>query len=141
MSRTIQVFAVLCLAAAAMWSQSTRGVMVGTVTDSSGAAVAGADVKVVNQGTNVAVNTTTGNDGQYTVTNLDPGIYEITVSAKGFKVSTVRDIVLNVSQTARQDIQVAVGDVTSSVVVEAAAPVVQSELSSIGSVVDNRQIQ
>jgi hypothetical protein len=115
--------------------------MVGTVTDSSGAAVAGADVKVVNQGTNVAVNTTTGNDGQYTVTNLDPGIYEITVSAKGFKVSTVRDIVLNVSQTARQDIQVAVGDVTSSVVVEAAAPVVQSELSSIGSVVDNRQIQ
>lgn len=123
------------------WSQSTRGTILGNVTDASGAAVPAAEVVVTNQGTNVSVTTTTGNDGQYTVTNLDPGTYRVSVGAQGFKSSTVQDVILQVSQTVRQNVQVTVGDVASSVSVEATAPVVQSDTSSIASVVDNRQIQ
>jgi hypothetical protein len=141
MSRTMQCVVVLCASMIAGWAQSTRAVLVGTVLDPSGAAVAGAEITVTNQGTNVATKTTSGTDGQYTVTNLDPGTYQVNVNASGFRNSAVKDIVLNVSQTARQDIQVSVGDVATSVLVEASAPVVQSETSSIASVVDNRQIQ
>jgi hypothetical protein len=122
------------------WSQSTRGTILGNVTDASGAAVPAAQVLVTNQGTNVSVTTMTGNEGEYTVTNLDPGTYRVSVAAKGFQSSTVEQIILQVSQTVRQNVQVVVGDLASSVTVEATAPVVQSDTSSIGAVVDSRQI-
>ena len=93
---------VVCLLGANVWSQSTRGTILGNVTDSSGAAVAAAEVVVTNQGTNVSVTTSTGNEGEYTVTNLDPGTYRVTVGAKGFKSSTVEQIILQVSQTVRR---------------------------------------
>src|SRR5437763_3508648 len=121
--------------------QSTRGTIVGNVTDTSGAAVPAAEVVVTNQGTNVSVTTFTGKEGEYTVTNLDPGIYRVSVNAKGFKASTIEQIILQVSQTVRQNVQVTVGDLASAVTVEATAPVVQSDTSSIASVVDNRQIE
>src|SRR3954470_20565260 len=124
-----------------VFGQSTRAVLVGNVTDPSGSAVAGAAVTATDQARNTMVKVTTGPEGQYTVTNLDPGTYRVSVEAKGFQVGTVSDVVLNVNQTARVDVHLRVGDVSTSVSVEATAPVVQSETSSIGSVVDNRQIQ
>jgi Carboxypeptidase regulatory-like domain len=140
MSRTKLLLA-LCLLAAHAWSQSTRGTILGNVTDASGAAVPSAEVVIINQGTNVSVTTRTGNEGEYTVTNLDPGTYRVNVGAQGFRSSTVQDVILQVSQTVRQNVQVTVGDVASSVSVEATAPVVQSDTSAIGSVVDQRQIE
>lgn len=137
----IKLLLVVCLFTFGSWAQSTRGTIVGNVTDASGAAVPAAEVVVTNQGTNVSITTTTGNEGEYTVTNLDPGTYRANVNAKGFKASIVEQIILQVSQTVRQNVQVTVGDLASSVTVEATASVVQSDASSIASVVDNRQIQ
>ena len=141
MGRTLHFLLATSLFLASAWAQSTRGILVGTVSDPSGAAVAGALVTVTNQGTNLFEKTETGADGQYTVTNLDPGVYQVAVTASGFRGSTTRDIIINVSQTARQNVQLTVGDVATTVEVQASAPVVQSETSSIASVVDNRQIQ
>src|SRR5207237_5435334 len=137
----IKLLLAVCLLAVASWAQSTRGTIVGNVTDASGAAVPAAEVVVTNQGTNVSVTTFTGNEGEYTVTNLDPGTYRVSVNAKGFKASTIEQIILQVSQTVRQNVQVTVGDLASAVTVEATAPVVQSDTSSLASVVDNRQIE
>src|SRR5947207_4846172 len=118
MSR-IKLLLVVCFFTFGSWAQSTRGTIVGNVTDASGAAVPSAEVVVTNQGTNVSVTTKTGNEGEYTVTNLDPGTYRVSVGAQGFRSSTVQDVILQVSQTVRQNVQVTVGDVASSVSVEA----------------------
>jgi hypothetical protein len=134
------VFAALA-SVGAMWAQSTRGVIVGAVTDQSGSAVPGAEVTVSNEKTNIATKTVTSSDGQYAVTNLEPGPYRLSVSARGFKTGTIRDIVMSVSQTARVDMKLDVGDVATTVEVQGAAPVVQSETSSVGSVVDSNQIE
>src|SRR5712664_2183483 len=64
------VFAVFA-SVGAMWAQSTRGVIVGAVTDQSGSAVPGAEVTVSNEKTNIATKTLTSSDGQYAVTNLE----------------------------------------------------------------------
>jgi hypothetical protein len=129
----------LCLGA--LQAQTTRGVLVGTITDPTGSRVAGAVVSVTHEATNNTVQANTTPDGQYTVTNLEPGRYRVVVEMKGFNRSTVQDVILNVNQTARVDVQLVVGEVTTSVNVEASAPIVQSETTSIGSVVDNRQVQ
>jgi Carboxypeptidase regulatory-like domain len=121
--------------------QSTRGVLVGNVSDPSGSRVANAAVIVTHEATNTTSRTTTTPEGQYTITNLEPGRYRLTVEAPGFKSSTVTEVVLNVNQTARVDVALEVGDVATTVSVQSYAPMIQTETTSIGSVIDNRQIQ
>ncbi len=124
-----------------IYAQSTRGVFVGSVTDPSGGRVASATVTVTDEARNTATRITTNEDGQYTATNLEPGTYRISVEAQGFKTTSVQGVVLNVNQTERVDVHLQVGDVSTAVEVQSTAPMVQSETTSIGSVVDNRQIQ
>ena len=101
------------LSSSVLFGQTTRGVLVGTVTDQSGATVPAAEVTVTNQQTNIATRVATAGEGQYTVTNLDPGTYRVSVTAPGFRTTAVSDIVLNVSQTARVDVRLEVGDVAT----------------------------
>jgi hypothetical protein len=96
--------------AVSTWAQSTRSVILGSVTDQSGSAIPAAEVTVSNEKTNIATKTTTSSEGQYTVTNLEPGAYRVSVSAKGFKTGTIRDITMYVNQTARVDVKLDVGD-------------------------------
>src|SRR5437868_2530506 len=96
-------------------AQSTRVVIVGTVTDRSGSAVPAAEVTVSNENTNIATKTTTTSEGQYTVTNLEPGPYKVTATAQGFKTGTVSDITLYLTQTVRVDVKLDVGDVATTV--------------------------
>jgi hypothetical protein len=124
-----------------IWGQSTRGVIVGAVTDQSGSAVPAAEVTVSNEKTNVTTTAPTSTAGQYTVTNLEPGTYRVSVAAQGFKTGTVRDITIYVNQTMRADVKLEVGDVATTVEVQATAPVVQSETSAVGSVVDSNQMK
>ena len=67
-----------------LWAQNT-GAISGTVTDSSGAVVDGAQVTVTNQGNNSARSAATNSSGFYSVTNLVPGVYSVTVEKAGFK--------------------------------------------------------
>src|SRR5256885_2067282 len=120
-----RIFCLTLLSAACALAQSNSAVMVGTVTDSSAAAVAGAKVTVVNQGTNIGTTVTTKSEGQYTVTNLPPGSYRVTATADGFAEKSIRDITLSVNQTVRVDVTLEVGAVTTRTEVEATAPVVQ----------------
>ncbi|HYM13045.1 MAG TPA: carboxypeptidase regulatory-like domain-containing protein [Bryobacterales bacterium] len=141
-SRRLSLLTLLtfALAGTCALAQSNRAVILGTVTDPSGSAVAGAKVTVQNQNTNISATVTTSPEGQYTVTNLEPGAYRVTVTAQGFAEKSIRDITVFVNQTARVDVGVEVGSVSTRVEVEAAAPVVQSEASSIGQVVDSQQV-
>jgi outer membrane receptor protein involved in Fe transport len=130
----------LLLAATTSFGQAITGTVVGTVTDSSGGVVGGASVTAKNTDTAITYNTTTGAAGFYTIGNLPPGRYEITVQAKGFKTSVSSDNTVNVETTTRVDFTLSAGSTSETVEVVAQTPLVESTTSDIGSVIETRQI-
>ncbi len=82
----------------------------------------------------------TDSSGDYTVTQLKPGFYKFSAEAKGFKKTVTSEIELLVNQTARVDLTLQVGEVSESVEVTAAPPLVASETSSVSQVIDSRQM-
>ena len=140
-SRSLRIAAVALAAfTPLLFSQSNSATVVGTILDPAGAAVSNARIAVKNQGTNVTAAATSRAGGEYAVPNLEPGAYEVTVSANGFSTKSVRDVMLFVNQTARVDFSLQVGSVSTTVEVEGEAPVVQSETSSIGQVVESKRV-
>src|SRR5437588_11920659 len=112
-TRPFRLCAALAIASAALLAQTGGGAtLVGTVTDSSGAVVAGAKVTVVNTGTNFVTETTTNADGAYYVPYLIPGDYRVTVTSTGFKEFVRGGLTLRSAQVPRIDIKLEVGAVT-----------------------------
>ena len=121
-------------------AQTTTASIVGTVSDPSGAVIGGASITVTNIGTNIAVKTTTDTAGDYVVTPLAIGRYSVTVEAPGFKKFLRSDITLNVQDRVRVDATLEVGAVTDTVEVAAAAPLLQTDTSYLGQVVESQRI-
>ncbi|HYZ85702.1 MAG TPA: carboxypeptidase regulatory-like domain-containing protein, partial [Bryobacteraceae bacterium] len=130
----ILAFALGCAA------QTSTGTIVGAVTDSTGAVVAGARVVVTNSATSARFEATTNTEGAYTVPLLPPGAYGVTVSRQGFRTFEQKGIQLRVQQQARVDVMLQVGEVTESVSVVADAAVVEATASSVSKVVNNKSI-
>jgi hypothetical protein len=116
------------------------GAITGTVTDSSGGAVANATVTATNKGTNQERQEKTGVDGVYKFSLLSPGDYRLKFTATGFKSSDVESVTVNVTQTASVNQTLQVGAVTESVTVEANVEVLQTESSALGTTVSGSQI-
>jgi hypothetical protein len=102
-------------------AQSQNSGISGTVTDPSGASVPGAEITATSLERQTVAKTTSGSDGLYSFPNLEPGHYEIKVSATGFKPLTQTGISLVVNQTARLDLKLEVGTGTQTVEVQANA--------------------
>jgi hypothetical protein len=132
------IVAVLLLCAGPGMAQSTYGSLTGTVVDSSGAVEAGATVTLTNVGTAEKQTQATGDTGLYSFVNLYPGQYRVTVDKPGFKRTDRQNVVVQVQQTTRLDITLTVGQATETVTVTAEAPLLQSETSSLGQVVETR---
>ena len=130
----------ILLTAAAGWAQTATGTITGTVTDSSGAVVAGAKVAMTNVGTSLKVDLVTNDAGNYTAPLLPLGAYSVGVNAAGFKGFTQTGIRLSVQQQARVDVVLQVGGVNESISVQGDAAVVEATSSSVGKVVDNKRI-
>lgn len=128
------------LAAVSLFGQ-TAGTIVGRVTDPTSASVAQAKIELVNSETGITSTTTTSPEGEFIIQRLPPGTYQIAVSSDGFKSAIRRNINIFVNQTARVDFQLEMGSVATSVDVTTSAPVVQSETSSVGNVVDENQVR
>ena len=142
MQRLCNLTFVLCLIAflAPLGAQTTAGSIVGTVSDPSGAVIAGANVTITNIDTNIAVKTTTDASGEYVVTPLNVGRYSVAIEATGFKRSLRNDIQLNVQDRLRVDAKLEVGAVTDTVEVAAAAPILETDTSYLGEVVESQRI-
>src|SRR5881394_3379607 len=106
--------AVLLLSATAP-AQEFRGTILGRITDSSGAVVAGAAIQVVNTDTNVAVATTANQDGNYQVPFLNPGNYKVIVDHAGFKRTERQNIRVSVTAQVALDFALEVGAVNETV--------------------------
>ena len=125
----------------ALPAQETRSAIYGRVTDSSGSAVVGAAVLVINAGTNTVNRAQTNETGYYEALLLLPGDYEISVEAAGFKKAIRKGVELPISARSQVDIQLEVGAVTESVSVTAAAPLLETSAVTSGRTLDNRSIR
>src|SRR5688500_16882632 len=105
----------------------TLGTFTGEVADATGAAVAGATVTVRNVATNGTRVVTTNDAGLYTIPALVPGIYDVKAEKPGFKVAARTAVELQVQQTARVDFALEVGQVSESIEVSGAAPLLTTE--------------
>lgn len=127
----------------ALWgtpaAAQTAGSITGHVSDPSGASIAGAKVTLTDVSTNASRNATTTASGDYSFPSVPPGNYTVKVEDSGFKVvqSTVQ---LQVEQSLRQDFTLEIGQLSQSVEVSAQATLIQSENSTVGTVIENRQI-
>ena len=136
----IQFILLAALAPATAHAQVDTGSIVGNVHDKSGAVVPGANVSVRESATNTLTQLVTDPGGHYVATPLRIGVYAVSVELAGFKKQTREGIVLRVQDRLRIDFELEPGAVAESVVVTGEAPLVQSETSSLGQVVDARQI-
>jgi hypothetical protein len=138
----LPLIAVVTFGAAQFASAQTNfGTIVGTVTDSSGATVPGAQVTMKNSGTNATQTANAGNGGTYTFQNLTPGTYEVTVTNKGFKAVTRNQIDVTIGGTSRVDVSLPAGDVTEIVTVEAASSTqLHTDSATLDGVIEGRQV-
>ena len=136
----LYVVAALLLYVCTPLHSQTTATMLGKVFDPTGAAVPVARVVVKNIGTGLTRALQTDANGEYLVPALPPGTYSLTVTAPGFKMLSHSDIILDVAQNARVDAHLQLGDVTQELSVSASALQVDSQSSSVGTVVDNRRI-
>jgi hypothetical protein len=134
-----RVFACLLLAAAPLYSQTTFGSIVGTVKDSSGAAIANTEVVLTNLGTNDRRTATTNSDGLYQFVNLPPAQYSVAITKTGFNKVLRSPITVQTETTTTINIALQVGDVSQTVEVTAQTPLLQTETSSLGQVIDQRK--
>jgi hypothetical protein len=122
-------------------AQTTSGSFVGRVTDPSGSVVSSATVKLTNELTSVTTSLVTNGNGEYTFSYIQPGTYALEVSAQSFAARIVNHINLDIQQTVREDFTLEAGNATSTVTVTADTPLIQTDSSFVGNIVDGKQIQ
>lgn len=136
----ISVLPFLCSSPAS--AQRITGSIVGIVTDTTGAVVPEAKVTLLSLDTGREMGTTSAPDGTYTFAQLLPGRYSVRVERQGFERKIVTDIKLSADQTARVDLTLSVGAVTTTVEVSAGgAALLQTQTSELAQVVENRKIR
>ncbi len=125
-------------AAPMIWAQTSTGnaTVVGSITDSTGARIPGVHIKVLNVGTDFLAETVSSGEGAYFVPNLSPGTYRITFETAGFKALVRDGVQLRLGETPRIDVQLEVGNMTDSVKVTGDAPLLETETSSSGQIME-----
>jgi hypothetical protein len=116
--------------------QSTNASLCGFVTDPSKARIADARVAAIDAGTNVRNAATTNGAGEYCLRSLSPGTYRIEVEKSGFKKLIRPDLILHVQDALEIDFEMTVGSASESITVEGGAPLVNTELAMVSTVVD-----
>jgi hypothetical protein len=137
----VSVIALIVLLAPLAGAQSTGGRIRGTVTDTSGSAIVGANVKLINTGTNVQRDGQTNASGEYLFLEVPVGGYEIDVAQTGFKKFVRKDIVLELNQIVGVDITLQIGGATETVEVTGAPPVIDTTTTQLGAVMTDQSVR
>ena len=134
---SLQLTAVICVFTASAWSQETRAILSGTVTDPQDAAVPRAAVELKNLGTNVVTKVGTNDAGVYTTPPVNPGNYLVTVSAAGFKVAVENNVELRSADRKLLDFHLQLGAASETVAVIADAPLLDTATASKSSIINS----
>lgn len=124
----------------ALFGQTTAASITGIVTDPSQAVLPGAKITATNQATGLVRETLTNSVGEYRVPLLPVGVYTLKVEVAGFKAQVIKDVKLEIQQSARVDFQLQVGDVNEVLDVETQAPLLETESTVTGTVIKNEQV-
>ena len=114
------------------FSQAVNGTIVGTVTDASGAVIAGAKITLTEVNTKIVHTGTTNSSGEYSFPDLPPGTYDVAAEMSGFKKEVKSGTVLEANNSPRVDMKLQTGDVTQTVEVSASAATLQTERADTG---------
>lgn len=139
--RTLASVSLLLALAVSLAAQTFRGGVQGTVTDSSGAVVADAEITVTSPSTGFSRSSKTDNTGNYFVSELPIGTYDVNVKAKGFRPAAVKAVKVDVSASQQVNVQLAPGQVSETVVVTEQAPLVDATQDVLGANIETQQIQ
>jgi hypothetical protein len=139
-TRIVCLVAALLLAASSCFAQAVNGTLLGTITDSSGAAIPKAKVIVTETNTGVSRATETTPNGYFAFPDLPPGVYNVSAEFTGFKKGVRNAVDVLVNTTVRADMQLQPGDVTESIVVVDAAPLLQTDRSDTGRKIETQQL-
>ncbi len=130
------IFVSLCLSSAVAQEASLSG----TVHDSTGANVPAATVKITGSNTGISRTVQTNDAGVYDLQFLQPGRYNLVITASGFKSLTRTDLELEVAQKARLDFTLEIGSLQENIVVTAGTEAIQTESATLGAVIDNKKV-
>jgi carboxypeptidase family protein/TonB-dependent receptor-like protein len=123
-----------------LYSQGNQGRITGTITDQSGGVVAGATVTVKDVQRGVSRTLTTGDSGEYNAPNLLPGAYSVRSEAKGFRATERQNILLEVGKEVRVDLSLQPGEVSQTITITEALPLVETTNATLGGTLSNETI-
>lgn len=138
--RLVVVLGLTMISSIALAQVNSTGTISGRVIDSAGNVIAGADINIVEQQTNVENKFTTNDSGFYSAGFLKPGIYSIKVSANGFQSAVTSGLTLQVGQVLNQDFSLKVGQVSETVNVTTGAPLLNTESGELGNVISHEPV-
>jgi len=141
MRRILGILIALALLAVAGNAQTFRGAINGTVTDPSGAVVAGASVKATNSGTGIVQTTTTTSDGQYSFQDLPLGTYSVAVTASGFPMVTVDKVQVTAGSAYTLPIKLSIERQTTTIEVSAAALMLNTTTATQDNILPTEAVQ
>ncbi|MBS1828265.1 MAG: TonB-dependent receptor [Acidobacteria bacterium] len=141
MAKLHRLLALLLLSASSAGAQQIYGTVTGTVTDSSGAAVAGVQVRLSNTGTGLQRTSVSGEDGDFRFLVVQPGAYTVDVQHQGFKAFRREGIVVEADRSLAVPVRLDVGAVSEVVEVQGGTPLLEPNTSSLGTVMDQRKVE
>lgn len=133
--------ALLLLMLPAARAQVDSGVLLGKITDSSGAVVPGAEVQLLSEETRLTTTTTSGEHGDYTFSPVRIGTYTVTAQKTGFSKTSQSHITVDIQQQVLINLTLQPGRIDQTVEVTAAAPLLQTQEASVGQVINSQAIQ
>src|SRR6185369_13683635 len=113
----------------------------GTITDTNGAVVANATVSATDAEKGTKRTTTTDAQGQYRISGLQPGVYDVTVEGSGFQSSVMKGVVVHIGETLISDFKLNVSRVSEKIEVTAEAPVVETERGGQANTINEQYIR
>jgi len=142
-TKSTMLMALVILAVAGLaprvFAQTSDGIVLGTVTDATGAVIPNASVTATNKATNVQYKATTNNVGEYRINNVPVGTYDVDISASGMTPRRLANVAVDVNRTSTVNITMQVGAVTADVLVQEAPPLIDSSTSQLENVFQGEQ--
>src|SRR6266849_4530605 len=131
----------LVFSSSGLRAQSTNASITGRVTDPSKALIADAHISAINTATNFRYETTTNSPGEYYLTNLLPGIYQIEIEKPGFKKLIKPDVTLHVQDVIELNFELTLGSASETITVESGAPLLNTESGTVSTLIDHTFVE
>ena len=138
LTRLVNLAILLSIMTVGLWAQAVNGSLVGSISDTSNAAVPNAKVTLLSVNTGITQSTTSNQSGNYSFVNLQPGVYKVEVELQGFRKAVRERVEVLVNSTMRADMELAAGAITEVINVTSEAALLQTDRADTGRKIETR---